>query len=288
MVVFCASAQDTAQTTNGSLSATETNAANVGVEHRPADAPLRALQETARELQFQLEELKIAFRKVVGDNTELKMQLEEKEETVQLLTQNLAVWKTEAELFQKKWEEAQLAARASGVKLMTEGERRLQKQLAESIRRLYQAQQERERLREQMVQLLEVTDLMLQQGDGLDPQLRRVAESQRDASKTMLAKLQRPIGPPTTNQVTKVDSAEFEGGRVMDVNPQLQLVVLNLGRAHGVVVGMPFLVLQEDRVVAQVKVVDVREKISGALIEKTEKSAVVKVGDRAKLGNLKN
>ena len=274
------------------MSATEADSATVepvipALDTGP-DPQIRAWQAAAFELQMQLEELKIAFRKVVGDNAELKLQLEEKERTVQLLTQNLAIWKTEAELFQKKWEEAHLAARASGIRLMTEGEHRLQRQLAESVRQLYETQQTRDRLHEQMLRLLEVSELLLQSVDGLTPQLQEMAKAQHAAAATMLAGLRKPIENFDAEPVARVDSAEFEGGQVLDVNPQLQLVVLNLGRVHGVVTGMPFIVLQSERVVAQVKVVDVREKISGALIEKTARSAAIKVGDRAKLGNMKD
>ena len=265
------------QTTNGSLSVVETNA---------ADPQVRLLQDSAAVLQLQLEELKLAFRKVVADNAELKLQAAEKEKTLQLLMQNLTVWKTEAELFQHKWEEAQLAAKASGVKLMTEGEQRLQKQLAESIRQLYDAQQQRDKLRDQMERLIEATGLVLQKGDGLDPQLKRLAETQRDSALEVVKALKTQVEPPGTNQVAAATGNDGDAGKVLDVNKALQLVVLNLGRVNGVTVGMPFIVLHGDAVVALVKVVDVREKISGALIEKTEKSANIEVGDRVKLSTV--
>ena len=244
---------------------------------------VRALQDAT----LQLEEMKIAFRKVVGDNAEMKVQLQEKEKTVQLLTQNLAVWKTEAELFQHKWEEANLEAKASGVKLMTEGEQRLQKQLSESIRQLYETQQERERLRDQMLRLIEITELVLQKTENLDPQLKRLAEVQRDAALDVVQKLKVEPDQMGTNQVVMVTQAGGDAGRIIDVNKELQLVVMNLGRANGVAIGMPFLVMQSDTVIARVKVVDVREKISGALIERTEKSAHIGVGDRVKLNTEK-
>jgi hypothetical protein len=302
MAAICASGQ----TTNSSLSVDETNVAagspsladmvssnlvreavtrnNELVEVRATLAgQVRALQDAT----LQLEEMKIAFRKVVGDNAEMKVQLQEKEKTVQLLTQNLAVWKTEAELFQHKWEEANLEAKASGVKLMTEGEQRLQKQLSESIRQLYETQQERERLRDQMLRLIEITELVLQKTENLDPQLKRLAEVQRDAALDVVQKLKVEPDQMGTNQVVMVTQAGGDAGRIIDVNKELQLVVMNLGRANGVAIGMPFLVMQSDTVIARVKVVDVREKISGALIERTEKSAHIGVGDRVKLNTEK-
>lgn len=241
-----------------------------------------SLRATVGDLQIQLEELRIALRKMVGDNAELKLQIEEKERTVQLLTQNLAVWKTEAELFQKKWEEAQLAARASGVKLLSEGEQRLQKQLAESVRELYEAQQQRDRLRREMAVLLETTDQLLRSGDGIDPKRRKQAEEQHDRAWVALQAVRVETDARATNQVVDT-TATVQDCRVIEINRELQLVVLNVGRVHGVRVGMPFTVLHDDVVVAHVKTVDVREKISGALIERAEKSAPIRAGDRVKV-----
>ena len=51
-------------------------------------------------------------------------------------------------------------------------EERLQKQLAESIRQLYETQQQRNKLRDQMARLIEVTDSVLQKSGGLDPQFK--------------------------------------------------------------------------------------------------------------------
>jgi hypothetical protein len=247
------------QFTNSSLSGVETNAGT---------------------LQLQLEELKLAFRKIVADNAELKLQIADKEKTAQLLTQDLTVWKTEAQLFQQKWEEAQLAAKASGAKLMSEGEQRLQKQLAESIRQLYETQQQRERLRDETQKLVELLVLVREKGDSLDPQVRRLVEVQLDSAANVLQSLKAEPAPDGTNQVASVAA---DAGRVLDVNRELQLVVLSLGRAHGVTIGMPFTVLRGDAVVAHVKVVDVREKISGALIDRMPRSARVEVGDMVKL-----
>jgi len=271
------------QTNDGSLAASGTNSetrvdlATTRGTVEP-DRQVKELQEAAALLQLQLEETKIAFRKVLGDNAELKLQASEKEKTLQLLTQSLTVWKTEAELFQQKYEEAQLAARASGVKLMTEGEKRLQKQLAESIRQLYEAQQDREKLREQMQRLIEATGVLLEKSDGVDPAARRLVEAEKNDAVQALQSLKPEVETSTTNRVESADT-----GKVLDFNKELQLVVINLGRVNGVRIGMPFLVLQGDAVAAHVKVVDVREKISGALIETWDRSAAIQVGDRVKL-----
>ena len=280
------------QTTNRSLAVDTTNAeAEVMFEMRadPAEfadrmeTQVHVLEEAAIGFQAQLDELRLAFRKLVGDNAELKLQLAEKQKTVELLTQNMVVWKTEAELFQEKWEEAHLAASASGMRLMTEGEQRLQKQLAQSIRQLYDAQVERDRLQTQLERLIETSSLVLEKSGDIDPQLKRLAEVQRDSAIAALQALKSQVEPPGNKIVGKMAASDGEAGKVIDVNRELQLVVLNLGRADGVAIGMPFAILRGEAVVGQVKIVDVREKISGALIDKSGQTAMIEVGDRVKL-----
>src|ERR1051325_7746291 len=282
----CCQGQTSEKVSDCSLSIGETpapGAASFPLCVEGVDPQVALMRNEAPVLQVQQDELKLALRKMLSDNAELKQQLREKEKTVQLLTQNLAIWKSEAELFQQKWEEAHLAAKASGAKLMTEGEQRLQKQLAGTIRQLYGVQLERDRLRDQMERLIEMTNLVLDKAAELDPQLRRLAEVQRDTALEtgqMVGAQARRATPDTGSAAA---AGEGYAGKVVDVNKALRLVVLNLGRVNGVAVGMPFLIMRGDAVVGQVKVVDVREQISGALIEKTEPSPPIAVGDRVKL-----
>jgi hypothetical protein len=70
---------------------------------------------------------------------------------------------------------------------------------------------------------------------------------------------------------------------VLDVNPDLRLVVLNVGLLQGARIGMPLIVLRGDRVIAELKIVDVRQRICGALIERTEKQVTLKTGDVARV-----
>jgi cell shape-determining protein MreC len=60
-------------------------------------------------------------------------------------------------------------------------------------------------------------------------------------------------------------------------------VVINLGETQGVRLGMPFVVIHGDRIVGRVKVVEVRRKISGAVIEQMDRQAPIQVGDRVRV-----
>ena len=47
--------------------------------------------------------------------------------------------------------------------------------------------------------------------------------------------------------------------------------------------GMPFAVIQGDRIVGRLKVVEVRKKISGAVIERMDRDKTIQVGDRVRI-----
>jgi len=70
-------------------------------------------------------------------------------------------------------------------------------------------------------------------------------------------------------------------GKVLDVNKGLGIVVLNMGRGQGIRPGMTFAILQGDRSVATVRVVDARAAIAGAVIETTSAWRYPQAQDRA-------
>jgi cell shape-determining protein MreC len=78
-------------------------------------------------------------------------------------------------------------------------------------------------------------------------------------------------------------SATLDAARVVAVNWNLRLVVLNVGQARGTRVGMPVVVLHGDRVIAELRVVEVRKKICGAVIEKLENHVTLNAGDSARV-----
>ena len=219
------------------------------------------------------DELRVLVERLTSDNERLKTELDQRETVIRLLTENLAVARTESELFQKQWREAQLRAQALGVNFADDSARQTQRQLVESVRALYLAEVERQRLVEQLQRLL---DAVQKQGD-IAGELAR--------TKALLAAAEKPAA----NEAGKTCGAVGQAGgtlgaaTVLDVNPDLRLVVLNVGLLQGARIGMPLIVLRGDRVIAELKIVDVRQRVCGALIERTEKQVTLKTGDVARV-----
>jgi hypothetical protein len=59
----------------------------------------------------------------------------------------------------------------------------------------------------------------------------------------------------------------FQDAQVVDFKDNLSLLVANVGTANGVKVGMPFKILRDGQLIGNAKVIDVRERISGAVIQ---------------------
>jgi len=87
--------------------------------------------------------------------------------------------------------------------------------------------------------------------------------------------------------ISKSEGAQVEAepslmdGSVISVKDEWSFVVGNLGEKAGVKIGMPMRVMRGDRRIATVRVVDVRQKICGAVIQELDSSKEkIKVGDR--------
>src|SRR5438046_8753833 len=70
-------------------------------------------------------------------------------------------------------------------------------------------------------------------------------------------------------------------GSVISVKDEWSFVVGNIGENQGVKIGMPMRVMRGDRKVATLRVVDVRQKICGAVIQEMDSGKEkITVGDR--------
>jgi hypothetical protein len=77
------------------------------------------------------------------------------------------------------------------------------------------------------------------------------------------------------------DSVPATGLAVLDANRELALVVLEGGSRSGLKPGVSLAVVRAERVLARVRVVDVRERIAGARIEALMADEYPERGDRA-------
>ena len=218
-------------------------------------------------------EAKVTAETLLSRNEALRKQLSLDRETQKTLTDSLVVSNAEAELFRRKYSEQQLRMETLGVESVSKDRAKLEQRLLKAVSDLQLMNKEKEAYREQLLSLTETMLHYVKSTQSADPQARAEVEVQLRAANQLLSA--RDAAP---NEESAPDLLD---GKVISVKEEWSLVVGNLGAQQGVKLGMPLRVVQAGKTIATLRVVDVREKISGAVIQELDSETVkIKVGDR--------
>ncbi len=203
----------------------------------------------------------------------LEEQLEHQDRAIRQLVDSLAIAQAESQMFQRQLQDYKLQKEILGGSLT---DAQLQERLVESVRNLYVSEQEKKRLTRRLEDLKEALKVLLKSAEFSDIQARAALEVEL----RLTSKLLEEVNKDSPGEVGAVDLNHVT---VMNVNQGLSLVILNAGRAHGVQLNMPFVILRDGLVVGNVRVVEVREKFSGAVIERFKAGEEIREADRAKI-----
>ena len=226
--------------------------------------------------KLQLKETQDRLHAYEAENDALRRRNDSNKETIHTLTESLAVANAECEVFRRQSGELKLRMEALGLAAVGDNKEALEQRLLQAVRDLALVRDEKDVLAERLVALSESTMLYMKTASGSDPKLRMEIEGQlREANKSVDEAAAKEAGPNTES------SADLANGRVLSFKEEYSLIVVNLGSRAGVKVGTPFLVTREGKLVARARVIDVRDRYSGAIIQEygspTEK---VRVGDQ--------
>src|SRR5436189_3821871 len=209
---------------------------------------------------------------LLAQNEQLRRQLSIEQESLKTLTSSLAESNAEAELFRRKYSDLQLRMEALGLASASKDRAKLEQRLLSAVSDLQLAQKERDEYRDQMLRLNEAVLFYLRSSQGGDAKARMDVEAQLRSINTLVTK---SSGRPDAAGPGLMD------GSVISVKDEWSFVVGNLGEKQGVKIGMPMRVMRDDRKIATLRVVDVRQKICGAVIQEMDsKKEQIKVGDR--------
>ena len=226
-------------------------------------------------------ETQVTAGALLSQNEELRHQLSLQQESVKTLTESLAESNAEVEVFRRKYSDLQLRMEALGLDAASKDRAKIEQRLLNAVSDLQLAQKEREQYRDQMLRLTEAMLHLLKTSTGGDAQARMEVEAQLRSTNELIAKANG--GGAGSAQPSLMD------GSVISVKEEWSLVVGNLGEKQGVKMGMPMRVLRGDRVIATLKVVDVRQKICGAVIQNLGSGKEkIKVGDRLQVDARQN
>jgi hypothetical protein len=215
-------------------------------------------------------ESRYADKDSASEISELKKKLAAAEEAMSALQKNFGTVSSEAEVFRRKAFE--LNARLEAIGTGTVDDR-----LLKLLNELKLSTNENASVRDALIGLNEAVLRYQRNSVSNDPSAKLDLEvAIREAGKAL------GIGTAEATGAIPVPSTLIDG-MVVSLKEDLALVVTNIGSRHGVKVGMPFEVIRDQAVIGTVRVVDVREKISGALIQNLSNKEKIKVRDRLKV-----
>jgi hypothetical protein len=208
---------------------------------------------------------------LLAQNEELRRQLSIQQESLKTLTTSLAESNAEAELFRRKYSDLELRMEALGLQSADKDRSKLEQRLLAAVSDLQLVQKERDEFRDQLLRLNEAIFHYLQTSQGGDAQARMDVEAQLRGTSELVGKTTAPPAMPPG----------LLDGSVISVKDEWSFVVGNLGEVQGVKIGMPMRVMRGDRKIASVRVIDVRQKICGAVVQQMDSpKEKIKVGDR--------
>jgi hypothetical protein len=229
------------------------------------------------DLDIEFTEAKLTLERLAQENTALRQQFDLAQAQVKSLTEGLAIANSEAEVFKREGMEMKLRMEALGIDAAAPEKAKLEQRLLKAVSDLQIVQKEKDKLADHLVRLDEAILRFLKSAVSTDPEARMAIEIEMRSANEAL-------GLPSAQAVeAKAVPATLTDGMVISVKEEYALVIANLGSREGVKVGMPFQVWRGETRVGLVTVVDVREKISGAVIQDLNPKEKVRVGDRLRV-----
>jgi len=209
---------------------------------------------------------------LLEQNEQLRKQLSIAQESLKALTSSLAESNAAAEELRRKYSDLELRMEALGLASANKDRAKLEQRLLAAVSDLQLAHKERDEYRDQILRLNEAVLCYLKTSQASDAKARMDVEAQLRSTNALITK--------STNEPELPDPSLMDGS-VISVKDEWSFVVGNLGEKQGVKIGMPMRVMRDDRKIATLRVVDVRQKICGAVIQEMDsEKEKIKVGDR--------
>ncbi len=235
----------------------------------PAQQLVAGGNSSLSESKIENADMKVAAEANVSTETELRRQLALARDSIKTLTESLAAANIEAESFRGQYSDLHLRMEALGLESADKDRAGLEQRLLNAVSDLRLMREERDKYRNQVLGLSEAVIRFVKTTPGGDALARMELEAQLRESSEVASQ----TGCYPEEAGTLMD------GRVVGVREEWSLVVGNIGEKHGVKLGMPMRVMRGDRQVATVRVVDVRHRICGAVIQGMDFEKIG-VGDR--------
>lgn len=230
------------------------------------------------DLNIEYCELKIAFDTVLEENSHLRAELAVSKQSLTALRQNLTNSGGEGGVRQHQIMQMKFRMDALGINAVGSDDRKIDQRLLTAVGDLRVAAAERKALSGALVRLTEASAFYAKTTNGAEPESRLALETELRNAHATLERSTSSIAEQAGVTPT------VSGGSVISMKEDLALVVMNLGSSHGVKVGMPFQIMRGAKVIGSVRIVDVREKVAGAVIQNLSSDKEhIKIGDHLRV-----
>lgn len=194
------------------------------------------------------------------------------------LEESLIMAKAEADLFQEKLTELELRNKALGLEALTADEKAMREKLIRVVGQLAQSEKRRIQLEEWLRNVIKAAEALNKAEQAERGAKRAEYEAAIRGAEEFLAG--NPLGPLKP-------AKDLSSGQIVDIDRDVNVAVVNLGKKQGGRVGMPFRIVREDRVIGRCRIVEVRDYLSAALIDQLTKGETARVGDHLLLEAIK-
>lgn len=226
------------------------------------------------DLDIEYTEAKVALEGSERANAALRQQMALAQQQLAALTESLALANSESEVFKRETSDLKLRLEALGLDAASPDKALLEQRLLKAVADLKIVEDQKEKLSDQLIRITEAVLRFVKNASSVDGDARMALETEMRSSTELLG-----VAGAAQPAANTEPAGSLMDARVIAVKDELALVVANLGRQQGAKIGMPFQVWRDGRKIGIVRVVDVRESISGAVIQSLDQSEKVKVGD---------
>ena len=239
------------------------------------------VQTPCSRLELEHSELKLAFEILLDDNKKLQTSLGDSQQTSAQLRNSLKQAGDECSQLRSQTFELKKRMEVLGIKSAGGSSPKVEQALLKSASDVELLEAERKRLTVALERLCAAAQRFSKVAATEDAGSRLELETE---SRNAHAALRG--GLPMVMDVNAVRSSA-EDGLVVSIKEDLAMIVTNFGAREGIKVGMLLRVIRADKSIAAARVVDVREKISGAVLQSlSSPKQNVRVGDRIMLATL--
>lgn len=204
------------------------------------------------------EKLNISHEEIL-DPCELQEKLVLAEEKNKLITKSLIQANIEAEVLRKQNQVLLEKFDVLSLGSLSSDPSSIEAKLLNSLSEIRLLKDKANKANDAVIALSESLAVLLKTSTNINPQSRMAVEIEIRKASSILNSF-------SVKQENNKPS-DLSGGKIIDVQENIELVVANIGSKSGVKLGMTFSVLRNEKKIATVCVIDVRENISGATIQ---------------------